>query len=74
MSAADFQLLFTDPELTAIQTSLDPLVIRLRTWIQTIREDVRFDDPRVTNGVGYLALTGLITSERAARILAGEQP
>lgn len=74
MSAFDFQMLFTNDELVAIQTSLDPLVIRFRTGIQTIREDVRFDDARVTQGVGYLALIGVITPERAATILAGERP
>ena len=75
MPASEFQTLLTDDELTAIQLSIDPNVIRLRTWIQTIRDDVQSEDVRLIGGINYLAyVAGLLTTPRAARILAGQEP
>lgn len=75
MPASEFQTLLTDDELTAIQLSVDPNVIRLRTWIQTIRDDVQSEDVRLIGGINYLAyVAGLLTTPRAARILAGQEP
>lgn len=74
MYASEFQLLFTNDELASIQLSVDQNVIRLRTWVQTIIDPVLGDDARVTGGIGYLAYIGLLTADRAARILSGLAP
>jgi hypothetical protein len=66
----DFIARFTDAELVAIQTSVDPLVIRGRTKLQTIITYVDLDAEETQMLIGYLAMTGLITQERAAEILA----
>lgn len=66
----DFQARFTDAELVAIQTSIDPLIIRGRTMLQTIVTFVDLDDPQTQQLVGYMQMIGLLTAERAAEILA----
>lgn len=68
VSASEFQLLLSDEELSAIQLSTDPHVIRLRTWVQTVRSDIDLDDERVVNGLAYLVALGLLTDDRAAQI------
>ncbi len=66
----DFQARFTDAELVAIQTSLDPIIIRGRTMLQTIITFVDLDDPQTQQLVGYMAMTRLIAAERMQEILA----
>jgi hypothetical protein len=66
----DFIARFTDAELVSIQTSVDPLVIRGRTKLQTIITHVDLDAVETQMLIGYLAMTGVITQERAAEILA----
>ena len=66
----DFIARFTDAELVAIQTSVDPLVIRGRTKLQTIITYVDLDAAETQMLIGYLAIIGLITQERAAEILS----
>lgn len=66
----DFVGRFTDDELVAIQTSIDPLVIRGRTKLQTIITHVDLDNEETQQLVGYMALQGLIASKRVNEILA----
>jgi hypothetical protein len=72
MPPGDFQALFSDAELSLIQLSTDPVVIRLRTVLQTQREDVRFDSERLLAGLNYLVAIGLLTSSRKTQILNGD--
>jgi hypothetical protein len=65
----DFQNRFTDDELVAIQTSLDPLIIRGRTMLQTITTFVDLDSSETQQLIGYMAQVGLVTPERVAVIL-----
>lgn len=74
VSPIEFKLLFTSAERIAIQTAraTDPIIDDFYDIL---------DDPRLTevnlgltstqNGVGYLAMQGLIAPERVAEILAG---
>jgi hypothetical protein len=66
----DFQARFTDAELVAIQTSVDPLIIRGRTMLQTITTFVDLDDQQTQQLIGYMAMAGLIAGERVQEILA----
>lgn len=68
VAASEFQLRFTDEELASIQTSLDPQVIRLRTWVQTVGSDIDLDDERVVNGLAYLVAIDLLSEDRANQI------
>ena len=66
----DFQSRFTDAELVAIQTSVDPILIRGRTKLQTIITYVDLDLEETQQLIGYLAILGIIVPERVAEILA----
>lgn len=66
----EFQSRFTDAELVAIQTSVDPLIIRGRTMLQTIITYIDLDLQQTQDLIGYMALIGLIQPERVAEILA----
>lgn len=67
----DFTQLFTDDELVAIQTSVDPIVIKGRTKVQTIKTFVDLDDPETQQLLNYFEYgANVIGSGRAAEILA----
>lgn len=66
----DFQSRFTDAELVAIQTSVDPLIIRGRTMLQTIITYIDLDLQQTQDLIGYMAVIELIEPERVAEILA----
>lgn len=66
----DFQSRFTDAELVAIQTSVDPILIRGRTKLQTIITYIDLDLEETQQFVGYLAMIGIIQPSRVAEILA----
>lgn len=66
----DFQSRFTDAELVAIQTSVDPILIRGRTKLQTIITYVDLDLTETQQFIGYLAMIGVIEQSRIAEILA----
>ena len=66
----DFQSRFTDTELVAIQTSVDPLIIRGRTMLQTIITYIDLDLQQTQDLIGYMVVIGLIEPSRVAEILA----
>lgn len=66
----DFQNRFTDAELVAIQTSVDPILIRGRTKLQTIITYIDLELEETQQFVGYLAIIGVIERSRIAEILA----
>lgn len=68
--AYDFQFRFTDDELAAIQLSIDPTTIRIRTMLQTVREDIDLDSDDTQRMVGYLVTQGFLTEQRAAEVLS----
>lgn len=70
VSPYDFQMRFTDAELVEIQTSVDPLVIRGRTKLQTITTFVDLNLPELQAFVGYLVSLGILTAARSAEILS----
>lgn len=66
-----FVLAFTPTELEDIRNSADPIVKQL--WIAaTVVPEVDMNRQSTIDGVGYLELTGLIGTGRAAQILATE--
>lgn len=66
----DFQLRFTDAELAAIQTSIDPVIIRGRTMLQTIRDDIELGHPATQQLIGYMVSVGILTPNRSTEILS----
>jgi hypothetical protein len=70
MAPYDFQNRFTDAELVAIQTSVDPILIRGRTKLQTIITFIDLDLDETQQFIGYLAIIGVIQPSRVAEILA----
>jgi hypothetical protein len=70
----EFQGLFTDGELVAIQTSVDANVIRFRTMVQTFVEKIRQDDPRLLPSLMLLESLGILTTARRERIYLGYVP
>ena len=70
MAPFDFQNRFTDTELVAIQTSVDPILIRGRTKLQTIITYIDLDLEETQQFVGYLAMIEVIEQARVAEILA----
>lgn len=61
----DFIDRFTLQELSDIQQSIDPLVIKFRTKLQTMVSPVDLDDEQTVQGIGYLEMVGLIAAGRA---------
>jgi len=61
----DFIDRFTLEELSAIQQSVDPIVIKFRTKIQTMVSPVNLDDDQTVQGLGYIELIGLLAPGRA---------
>jgi len=64
----DFIDRFTLAELSAIQQSTDPLVIKFRTKIQTMVQPIDIDHEDTVIGLGYLEMIGLIAAGRANEI------
>jgi hypothetical protein len=56
---------FTLQELSDIQRSVDPLVIKFRTKIQTMVQPVDLDNDDTIAGLGYLEMIGLLAAGRA---------
>jgi len=80
LTKLQFRLLFTLTELVAIdnyQTNAS-LSSDQKNMLNTIManfaaaEDISLADPATVQGVNYLATAGLITTARAAQVLAGE--
>jgi hypothetical protein len=65
-----FQSRFTDSELAAIQLATDATTIRIRTAIQTIRDDIDLDAEDTRRFMAYLVASGFLTEGRAAEILS----
>lgn len=65
-----FQARFTDAELVAIQLSTDAIVIRGRTMLQTIRDDIDLTHPDTIQLLQYMTAIGLVSAERATEILS----
>lgn len=61
----DFIDRFTLQELSDIQQSIDPLVIKFRTKIQTMVQPIDLDHEETVMGLGYLEMIGLLGSGRA---------
>lgn len=59
---------FTMTERVAIRASTDPIVIDILSLLE-IAEYVDVNDQNTMQGVGYLAMIGLIANERVAEIL-----
>lgn len=59
---------FTMSERMAIRSSTDPIVLDIMNLLE-IAEYVDVNDQNTMQGVGYLAMTGLLTNERVAEIL-----
>jgi hypothetical protein len=68
-----FVYLFTQPEQLAIAASTDPQV-KLFLTMGAAAKEIDLSSELTINGVNYLASQGLITSERAAAILASSAP
>lgn len=66
----EFQARFSDAELSAIQLSTDSIVIRGRTMLQTIRDDIDLTHPDTIQLLQYMTAIGLLTEERATEILS----
>ena len=75
LSRVQFKLLFTPAERIAVRTSTDPGV---QDWYD-ILQDPQFDgvdlgSASTGRAMAYLEAQGILTTERKAAILAGEQP
>lgn len=73
----EFVSLLTDEQLTAVQLSTDPTLIRLRTQVQTIVSPIPFaDGSPLRNGVAYLGmvLPDLFPPKEVARIISRMAP
>ena len=70
----DFLGLFTSVELVQILSSTDPVVMVAVAHVQTIITVVNLTAPETIQLIGYFATVGLLTSDRAAQVLAGEAP
>lgn len=68
ISASELQQRLTDEELGAINESKDLRVVRLRTMVQTTRDDIDLDGETLTGGLAYLVHLGILTTERAHQI------
>lgn len=66
-----FILAFTAEELASIRASADPVVAQLMLAVQ-VTPEIDMNRESTINGVGYLALVGLIQESRVAQILATE--
>jgi len=65
----DFWLRFTSSERIGIHASADPVVQDLVRTLALFTQ-IDLNAQMLTDGVGYLAYTGLLSAERAAEILA----
>jgi hypothetical protein len=73
LSKLQFQRLFTQAERIAVRGSADPLIVDYRELGQ-LADGIDLTDPDVIAGVGYLEVSGLIGTGRAAEVLAGNPP
>ena len=69
----EFTNLFTSDEQAAIVTSDDPK-IRLFVLLAANATAIQLDNSQIVSGVQYLVSAGLLTSDRATAILAGQAP
>lgn len=70
ISAADFILLFSPQEAVSVKDSSDPVVEQFMLAL-SVASEVNLSGPVIQRGISYLLTTGLLTSDRAAAILAG---
>lgn len=73
----EFQQLLTDDQLVAIQTSLHPQIIRMRTKVQTLVSPMPFDSQsELFQGVQLLGtlMPDVFPASEVARILAAAPP
>ena len=71
MSKLDYLNRFTDNELEAIYTAAKTNVA-VEIWLEKFRlaSEISLDDPKTISGVNFLEQSGLISTGRAAEILA----
>jgi len=69
LTKLEFMSRFTTQERISVQMSTDPILIDAMTLIQ-MAEFIDVTDQRTMMLVGYMAMTGVITNERVAEILA----
>lgn len=67
----EFRALFTDEERHAINATTDPDILDANFEVASIISYVDLEDKRTIDLVSLLVLKGLLTSERAAQVLAG---
>lgn len=70
----DFLGLFTQSELVAVLSSVDPVIMVARAKVQTITTFVDLFATETQQYIGYLSQQGILTEARAARILSGHPP
>ena len=73
----EFQGLLTDDQLVAIQTSMAPALIRMRTKVQTLVTPMPFDpSSELYQGIQLLGMLmpELFTAAEVSRILSGQAP
>lgn len=68
-----FMALFTQAEQAAVIGSTD-VNVKIFTTMAAGSGGLLLDNPDVVTGIDYLESVGLITSDRAAQILAGDTP
>ena len=75
LSRVQFKLLFTPTERIAVRTSTDPGV---QDWYDILQdpqfEGVVLGSASTERAMGYLVTKGILTADRKAAILAGEEP
>lgn len=59
-------------QLLAIMTSMDPVIIILRTQLQTIVSPIPMNGEEMQQGMMYLASQGILTVEEVTKLTNGE--
>jgi hypothetical protein len=68
LSKIEFLTRFTMQERIAARSSVDPIIKDMLSLID-LAEFINLDDPNTQQAVGYLAMVGILTNERATEIL-----
>lgn len=64
--------LITDDQLIAIQQHSHPIIVRIRTKLQTIVSPMPMAGEQMQQALGALVLFGIITQEQAEKLTRGE--